>query len=112
MNRLSRRPCTAQLGGASLVEPSSAANLKSSLGFIDDRVDALRPSSTNVSTAWSAAFPSSTISFSPLGKFAQRDANGAVYRGGDSLRVYTVHTDPASGPSFLAPLYVTIGLLI
>jgi hypothetical protein len=69
MNRLSRRPCTAQLGGASLVEPSSAANLKSSLGFIDDRVDALRPSSTNASTAWSATFPSSTMSFSPLGKF-------------------------------------------
>jgi hypothetical protein len=61
MYRLSRRSSSEVLGTGSIAKPSSAASLKSSLGFIAVSLDAFSPSATSVLTVSSAAFPSFTI---------------------------------------------------
>jgi hypothetical protein len=65
MYRLSRNSWLEELGMVSMAKRSSAANLKSSLGFIVDSCDAFRPSSTKVVTVSSTALTSFSISLTP-----------------------------------------------
>ena len=53
------------LGTGSIAKPSSAASLKSSLGFIADSFDTFRPSAASVVTVSSSAFASFSIRPSP-----------------------------------------------
>jgi len=66
MYRLSRRSSLEELGTGSIAKPSSAASLKSSLGFIADSFDTFSPSATTGLTVSSAAFPSVSIRPAPI----------------------------------------------
>jgi hypothetical protein len=66
MYRLSRRSSVEELGKGSIAKPSSAASLKSSLGFIADSFDTFSPSATTGLTVSSAAFPYFSIRPSPI----------------------------------------------
>jgi hypothetical protein len=61
MYRLTRRSSGEELGTGSIAKPSSAASLKSSLGFKLDSFDTFSPSATSVLTFSSAAFASFSI---------------------------------------------------